>query len=110
MERRGDVAWALGQLEEAKSAYVQGEALARELIDVYGESVLSLDVLASNTWRLGQVMAQRGEPAAGKPQYAKARLLYQRLALAMPHEARYRKALTQVDAAIATQSTDSSAS
>jgi tetratricopeptide (TPR) repeat protein len=109
MERLGDVARALGQLEEAETAYAQGEALARELIDVYGESVLSLDVLASSTLHLGQVMAQRGEPAAGKPQYAKARLLYKRLALAMPHEARYRNALGQVDAAIAAQATDSSA-
>ena len=110
MIKLGDVARALGQLEEAKTAYAQGEALARELIDVYGESVLSLDVLASSTLHLGQVMAQRGEPAAGKPQYAKARLLYKRLALAMPHEARYRNALRQVDAAIATQTTDSNAS
>jgi tetratricopeptide (TPR) repeat protein len=85
MNKLGAAAEALGQLEEAKSAYAEGQALAQELIDSYGESVGALDVLAYNTYHLGQL--------------EQARLLYQRLALAMPHEPRYRRALDKLGAA-----------
>ena len=96
MERLGDVAQALGQLEEAKTAYAQGEALGRELIDAYGETVLALEALAYNTLRLGQVLAKSGDTPAAQPHLSKARSLYQRLALAMPHDTRYPNALKEL--------------
>ena len=98
MDRLGDVARALGQLEDAKTAYAQGEALATELIDTYGETVLGLETLAYNACRLGQVLEKLGETAAAQPHLSKARSLYQRLTLAMPHELRYRNLLEELGA------------
>ena len=85
ISKLGGVAEALGQLEEAKSAYAEGQALAQQLIGTYGESVGALDALAYHTHQLGQL--------------TQARQLYQRLALAMPHEPRYRRALDELGAA-----------
>ena len=96
MNKLGELAQALGQLEEAKSAYAQGEVLAHGLIDAYGETVLALETLAGNTLGLGQVLEQLGDTPASQPRLSKARLLYQRLALAMPHELRYRQALAEL--------------
>ena len=96
MERLGDVAQALGQLEDAKTAYAQGEGLATELIDTYGETVLGLETLAYNAFRLGQVLEKLGETVAAQPHLSKARSLYQRLTLAMPHEQRYRNLLEEL--------------
>ena len=96
MDRLGDVAQALGQLEDAKTAYAQGEGLATELIDTYGETVLGLETLAYNAFRLGQVLEKLGETVAAQPHLSKARSLYQRLTLAMPHEQRYRNLLEEL--------------
>ena len=96
MDNLGDVAQALGQLEDAKTAYAQGEGLATELIDTYGETVLGLETLAYNAFRLGQVLEKLGETVAAQPHLSKARSLYQRLTLAMPHEQRYRNLLEEL--------------
>ena len=72
--------------------------MATELIDTYGETVLGLETLAYNACRLGQVLEKLGETAAAQPHLSKARSLYQRLTLAMPHELRYRNLLEELGA------------
>ena len=96
MNKLGDVARALGQLDDARAAYAEGEKLSRALIDVYGETVPALETLAYHAARLGQLLERSGEQKDAGVRLANARLLYQRLALAMPYEARYRAMLVEL--------------
>ena len=96
MNKLGDVASALGQLDDARAAYAEGEKLSRALIDVYGETVPALETLAYHAARLGQLLERSGEQKDAGVRLANARLLYQRLALAMPYEARYRAMLVEL--------------
>ena len=58
--------------------------------------MLGLETLAYNAFRLGQVLEKLGETVAAQPHLSKARSLYQRLTLAMPHEQRYRNLLEEL--------------
>lgn len=51
MERLGNIAQALGRLDEAQTAYAEKISIARELLDAYGDSVPALDVM--RVWRTG---------------------------------------------------------
>ncbi len=97
MNNLGDVALALGRLEEAQQAFVSAVQLANDLVASYGETAMALDTLAHGEMHLGFALEQLGLTAEAQPHRTQARHLFQRLALAMPHDQRYATALQQLD-------------
>jgi hypothetical protein len=55
---------------------------------------------------LGLTLAQQGMSDKAQAHFTNAHRLYQRLALAMPHDQRYQSALTQLEAMVATSQLD----
>ncbi len=93
MNKLGQVAQALGRLEEAQHAFEMEIQIAQELCASYGETATALEVLAYGHEALGDVLKQTNQGTPANEHHSKARLLYQRLALAMPHEKGYASAL-----------------
>ena len=106
-EKRGDLAHAFGQLGEARQAYASQVELATELMTTYGETVVALEVLAGGELRLGQTLLQQGLHDDAQPHCVHAHHLFQRLALAMPHDRRYAAALKELEAMASTVPTNS---
>ena len=98
MERLGDVALALGRLDEAQLAFEAEIQLAKDLIQSYGETATALEVLAYGEMHLGHALADQGLHDLAKAHHRLARRLYRRLALAMPHDSRYKVALEELGA------------
>ena len=101
-DRLGNIAKALGRLDEAQTAYAEQISIARELLDAYGDSVPALEVMASGEKGLGEVMQQGGAGLAAQPHLRSALDIYQRLALAMPHQAYYAENVQRIEAALQT--------
>lgn len=101
-DRLGNIAKALGRLDEAQTAYAEQISIARELLDAYGDSVPGLEVMASGEKGLGEVMQQGGAGLAAQPHLRSALDIYQRLALAMPHESDYAENVQRMEAALQT--------
>ena len=97
MGKLGDVALALGRLDEAQQAYAAKVELAKELITRYGETVVALEVLAYGEMRLGQTLDQQDKSPEAQIHHVQAQRLYQRLALAMPHDQRYETVLNELE-------------
>ncbi|MBK7003530.1 MAG: tetratricopeptide repeat protein [Rhodoferax sp.] len=110
MNNLGDVAQRLGRLEEAQQAFASAVQLANDLVESYGETAMALDTLAYGKMHLGFTLEQQGLAAEAQPHRTQARHLFQRLALAMPHDRRYETALRQLEAPPGTLVRDGSAS
>ncbi|MDZ4237075.1 MAG: hypothetical protein U1A81_02875 [Hydrogenophaga sp.] len=93
LEKRGNVAQALGRLDEAQRWFAAEVATAEDLIDHYGETANAMEVLAYGELGWGQALNQANQSAQALPHLDRARRLYQRLALALPHDQRYSAAL-----------------
>ena len=101
LERQGDVASALGQLDEARLAFESEILIATDLIETYGETAAALEVLAYGEMHLGHTLAQQGALDQAQVHHDRARHLYRRLAMALPHDARYQTALDTLESASA---------
>lgn len=93
MIKQGDVAQALGQWAEATQAYCEGQRCASDWVEQYGASVNSLEVLADAERGLGLCALAQGDEAGAAPHLERARQILLQLTTAMPHDARYARAL-----------------
>ena len=93
MSNMGDVAQALGRLNEAQQAFEAAIDAAKDLIELYGETAAALHVLAYGEKQLGLTLAQLDQPDQAQPHLAHASRLYQRLAIVLPQDLRYKAAL-----------------
>ena len=98
IERLGDVALALGQLDKATQAYEAEIQLATDLIERYGETASALEVLAFGEMHLGLTFEAQKKTTEANVHLSKASRLYQRLALAFPHNHRYMSAIKKFPA------------
>ncbi|MDO9201208.1 MAG: hypothetical protein Q7U58_07700, partial [Hydrogenophaga sp.] len=80
-------------LDEAQRWFAAEVATAEDLIDHYGETANAMEVLAYGELGWGQALNQANQSAQALPHLDRARRLYQRLALALPHDQRYSAAL-----------------
>ena len=99
LERQGDVASSMGQWEEARQAFESEILIATDLLEGYGETAAALEVLAYGEMHLGHTLTQQGALNQARAHNHRARNLYRRLALALPHDARYQTALDTLNAA-----------
>ena len=79
MNKLGDVARALGQLQEAKTAYAEGETLSRQLLADFGATPERLRDLSISMNNLGEVARALGQLQEAKTAYAEGGTLSRQL-------------------------------